>query len=149
VKTIILDTTDRMLVNSLSLALSPNERLVVRKRATLQVDARDQKADLVVVDCRRGALCDGDQDIQAPVVFLGREDGVWPQVLTFVGGRPRDLVLPSIDGLGPVVRAYVNNAPFGAVAALTVSAISPALPSGCGVILDLTIGSGFSASTVK
>jgi AraC-like DNA-binding protein len=57
--------------------------------------------------------------------------------------------VPDVKAVGLLIRAYLNNQPNGAAAALAVALVLEFLPPHATEIINASIGSGFAASSVK
>ena len=159
-RVIRLYSADRWLAERIATELSPEESILVcgkPSRTTWQPFAHE--ADLVVVDSRDGPATVALEELSRTpasaaetarcVVLHSDDSGATLEIVGYCGRRATYILLADCKQVGLLIRTIMNDASgvlAGAVATLTLSA---ALPAECQTLLNVTIGSGFIAGSVK
>src|SRR5690348_9313996 len=115
--------------------------------------------DLFVLDWRGRARQDLDSVLRqlqgtardVPVCAVAHVDDTTRRVeaLVYHGRAVAVSLVPDGEHVGLLIRAYLNNSPYGFAAVAAIGFILALLPSSDCEILNLTICSGFTASSVK
>jgi AraC-like DNA-binding protein len=158
VKTILLWSGDGGFVRSFSEAVSASEQLVIARLHDNSRRLDVAAGHLIVWDCRSEAqdaltqiIAQRQADMNfIPHIIVARRGVVSRiRVISYARGGPLDIVVPDSNALPLVARAYLNNTPRGAEAALAASILEEALPAGAMGLVNASLCSGFAASTVK